>query len=1010
MVTANLRGMAALLSEEPRPIKQYVHSSWNEASGLSGSVFSLAQTVDGFLWVGTTSGLYRFDGITFEQIPAANGEPILETRSLLPTEDGGLWIAHRTGVAFLKQGKFRSFTENDGLPYGRARGLARTKDGTVWATFVGGFFRFANEKWEKVRADWRFPEKTASSLMVSPDGTLWVAGESDIYYLRSGEHEFHRSGLTGSTTTYFHSDTDGSSIWISEPENKTLTHAALMSPDGPVKILSMIRTRVFDFLIDSAQELWLAEPPGIVRGNEESLLQAAAKEPFKTGDEFQKVDGLTSITVRRFLEDREGNIWVGTDEGLERFRKRSVRQFDLGFSAQELIFGPRGEVWTTPNNTDYLNPIHHSVPLLIKKHTESFIIQCEYMDEEGTLWLGMQSDPSLQSRALWRVKRGKAEIIPPPPDLPAPFIKGIVSDGHGKLWLTVSGAGEYTWKDGVWERVAVFTGKDADLSPDAEFVDDKGRGWLIYYARNTVVMVDGDKHRSFTPSSGINVGHPIVGWSSGSRVWVAGTDGVAAFDGQQFQTVKTANSISLANVTAIIPTPDAGLWLKGPNRVIHIPADEIESFYRDFSHKVESRSLDAVTDFIDPLSHLIPSPYGSDANRSSDGLLWFLTHSGVAMVDPSHLAVNRLKPPVVIRSLSVDGKTYAAYRQVLLPKNTATLGVDYTALSLSLPERNEFKYQLVGFDKDWQNAGTRRQAFYTNLPPGHYTFRVIAANSDGVWNSDGASVEIILPPTFFQTVWFRLLEALAALGCLFAIFWWRVQIIELRARSRLAERLSERNRIARELHDTLLQGFQGLTLKIQAAALTIPQEEKAFTVIQDALTRADEVLAEGRDRVRDLRVQEIDTSSFEDQLTALFDSFGSNTARFEIQTEGSSRALNSLVHDEACRVAREALTNALLHSQGTLITVRIVFSRYSFRIQIHDNGIGIPAHILASGKDGHFGLRGMKERAQRIKAKLQIDTDSDRGTTVRLMVPARVAYVEKEGSWLVRLLKRRTLD
>lgn len=1005
LVTSCCRHVWSASPEPPRPIKQFIHTSWSEASGLTGSVFALAQTKDGFLWIGTSTGLYRFDGMTFEPyLSGPNTQPIVEVRALLATTDGGVWIAHRTGIAFLKNGYLQRYTEKDGLPYGRARNLVQTKDGTIWATSVGGFVRFTDGRWERIREGWNYPEKTASELVVCNDGMLWAAGELGIYYLRAGDHTFHPSGLNGSDLVYMHAAAD-SSVWIAEPRITRMIHASLDGSGDSVNTLTTVSVSTFDFMIEKGGALWLSTPPGIARATPEVLAAASSTgKPLTSTDTFLKADGLSSTSARRFLEDREGNIWVGTDNGLDRFRRRSVLQMEFGYIPEGLIFGPHSEVWSTPNNTDYLNPVHQSAPLLITHHTEHFQINCEYMDEKGTLWLGMQSSPDSQTRALWRVEHGKAQIIPPPANMKAPFIKGIVSDGHGKLWMTVSGEGEYTWKDGVWERISVFIGKDADLSPDAEFVDNQGRGWLIYYARGVVVMVDGTSRRFFTAGHGIDLGLPIVGWASGTQVWITGTEGVAAFDGERFHTIQAADQTVFANMTAVIPTPENGLWLKGPSRVIQIAPEEIHAFYRDASYRVRYRGFDAVTDFVDPLTHFVPSSYGADANRSTDGLLWFTTHDGVAMIDPKNVATNRIPPPVFIRSVLTNGTRYDAYGPVFLPKSTSDLSIDYTALSLSLAERSVFRYQLIGFDKNWQDAGTRRQAFYTNLPPGKYVFRVLAANSDGVWNTQGASVEIVIPPTILQTGWFRLVELILVCLGVVILFRWRVQRVELRARNRLTERLSERSRIARELHDTLLQGFQGLILKIQAAALSIPQEEKAFTAIQDALTRADEVLAEGRDRVRDLRGEEIDTSSFEEQLRMVAESFDPHhCARFQITIDGTPRALNSLVHDEACRIAREALTNAFLHSNAQSIEVRIDFRRYYFRIVVQDSGMGIPSNILASGKDGHFGLRGMNERAQRIKAKLQIESLAHQGTTIRLTIPGRIAYAAGGGSkrkWL----------
>jgi hypothetical protein len=507
---------------------------------------------------------------------------------------------------------------------------------------------------------------------------------------------------------------------------------------------------------DSAHSLWLATGRGLYRipsGSIKALPKQTNSETEK--DQFMVADGMSGREVQAVLEDREGNIWIGTTNGLDRFSDRSVTQFNVGHTPSDLIAGPHSEVWASQfGASPYLIPLHDCEPYLLTDwFTRSF-----YMDRKGILWAAMQSNPTTwESRGLWKDQNGRIEKVQSPPDIKGPLIDGIVGDATGRLWMTIRGYGEYTLQNGKWERVTVFTGSDQDISPDAQFVDGLGRAWLVYYARNTVVMVDGAKRAFFTADHGLDLGNPIVGWASGTQVWVSGTKGLGFFDGERFQNIHASDGSLFRNVSAVIPTEHDGLWLKGPEGVIQIPQGELANFFHDYNHTVRYRTFDGATDFVAQLARYKPATSGTDAVRSGDGKLWFSVSTGVAMIDPAHLAKNDLAPPVFIRSLTADGRVYSTYHDLSLPKSTHEVSLDYTALSLTLSERNRFRYQLVGVDKEWRDVGTRRQAFYTNLAPGTYTFNVMAANNDSVWHETAASITFKIPPTLLQAIWFKLL-------------------------------------------------------------------------------------------------------------------------------------------------------------------------------------------------------------------------------------------------------------
>src|SRR5215470_7748238 len=476
-----------------RPIKQMRHTLWNEASGLTGFVYSLTQTADGFLWIGTSTGLYRFDGLKFEPfLELAGDHRILEVRALLATSDGGLWIGYRNGVAFLKEDQASFYTEQQGLGYGwlGVSHLAQTPDGAIWASVGGRLARFSNGRWEKIGLNWNYSAGSAEELLVDADGTLWTTGGRSIHFLLRGSQKFQQTTIKVSNGTTGCIAPDGS-VWIADSAAHTLfnfrtsSEAGYFSVTVPLQDISKIR-------FDGAHSLWVATGRGLYRippGSVSALAKQTNKETQE--DQFLLADGLSGREVYAVLEDREGNIWVGTTNGLDRFSDRSVTQINIGHTPSDLIAGPHSEVWASPfGASPFLIPLHDSKPY---PFSDWWTI-CLYMDRRGTLWAAMQSSSTWEkSRALWKGQNGKVTKVPSPPNIKEPDIRQIVGDASGRLWMIISGYGEYRLQDGKWEEVPVFIGQDRGIAPDAEFVDSLGRAWFVYYARNTVAMIDGAK-------------------------------------------------------------------------------------------------------------------------------------------------------------------------------------------------------------------------------------------------------------------------------------------------------------------------------------------------------------------------------------------------------------------------------------------------------------------------------------------------------------------------------------
>ena len=390
---------------------------------------------------------------------------------------------------------------------------------------------------------------------------------------------------------------------------------------------------------------------------------------------------------------------------------------------------------------------------------------------------------------------------------------------------------------------------------------------------------------------------------------------------------------------------------------------------------------------------IVPAP---SLIQSPDGWIWFATTKGIAGLNPSTLASYRSStpPPVVVTSILSDGTSYQNLTDIRLPAYTKSLEIDYTALSFSIPERVKFRYKLEGVDEVWEDAGTRRQAFYNDLTPGRHRFQVMASNNDGVWNEAGATLQFTVAPAFYQTWWFRILLATAAGLIAWFLIRLRIRILLRELQGRLTVRVEERERIARELHDTLLQGLFGLILRLQFSMDQLPEEHPVRIDMVKALGQSELIMKEGRERIKDLRANPSQLPSLGDAL----EHFGHELqsilpVQFEVSVDGVPRAIDPYVYEEILLIGREALTNAFRHAEASAIGVNLSYRLSGLQVRVHDNGRGVNRLVLeAGGRKDHWGLPNMRERAKKMHATFQIELPGKGGTEVELRVPASIAY------------------
>jgi ligand-binding sensor domain-containing protein len=976
-------------------IAQFYHTAWTVADGAPMNVQILAQTADGYLWLGTSSGLTRFDGVRFQRYDPAKGDtfPSQDISALFATPDGGLWVGFRTGGAtIVHNGRARSYGLKDGLPLSTVHDFALDREGAVWAATSSGLFRFETSRWNKIGSDWGFFAESAIDLFADNQGKLWVNGAMDLFCLSPGVHFFQTRKMANDWN--IHQTPDGA-LWLSEyrGDMQAIYGPLLGQVFDRSKPALELPGSLTGALVDRDGSMWMAGD-GVRRiANLEKLTGTRVASTSSLIQQFDHKDGLTDDRATAVLEDHEGNIWVATAVGLDRFRRKNVVQgpfLPMMNYAPALMADRKGMVWagsekslvTVDNGgVSVREGVRMSIPFGIRAIMPQ--VACAWPDSEGAFWLGGLGE-------LTRFANGRFEKIEFPAGVPSDGhwdVQAITRDHTGDLWVSILRYGVYRRHDGVWTRLGNLQALPKETAVTL-WTDSGGRVWFGY-TRNKIGLWDGDRVRMFSSSEGLHIGNVLAIGGRGDHIWAAGQFGLALFDGNRFRMVAGETDADFRGISGVVETSHGDFWLNQATGVAHIPAAEIARRLQDAHH---SLGYD-LFDFRDGVSGAAPQfrPLPS-AVLAGDGRIWMSGSSGIYWVDPARIYKNPLPPPVTIETIYADDRRYDPHETSRLPVLPANVRIEYTALSLSIPERVRFRYQLEGYDKNWQDGGTRRAASYTKLPPGHFRFHVIACNNDGVWNQTGAVAAIVVPPTFFQTIWFEGLCACAALGLLWSLYVFRLRQISAQMHGRLEERLAERTRIARDFHDTLLQTIQASKLVAEDALATHTEpgpERDALSLLSGWLGQATE---EGRSALNSLRSSTVEGND----LAEAFRRAGEECSfqrqiEFAVSVEGSGREMHPIVRDEVYRIGYEAIRNACAHSGADRVAVELSYLE-NLVLRIHDNGKGIDPDVAAKGRGGHFGLVGMYERAARIKGKLTISSTLEAGTDVELVVPRSIVF------------------
>ena len=976
---------------------QYVARVWQAEQGLpQNSVTAMLQDQQGYLWVGTFGGLARFDGERFTLFDAGDLLPLGNNGilSLHESRSGVLWVGTLDGgLVRVENGVATAYRRREGLPSRFVSSIREDKEGKLWFNTSEGVAHFVGAKLEAYLTHRGKPVR--EFFLQARDGSMWFRYGEDV--VRFGTDGSIASLKSSKPTAFLVHEAPDGSVWIAFRDRYRLVHyyQGVFSdvPLPPIRSQLMRHDLLGDYFVytlsmaeDANGDLLLLTPAGLCRIANGTLGPAEPVPLPSSGGDLLK--------VRSLLVDREGNAWVGTNGlGLVRLRRAPLFAYgkneglsDAGFNA---VFQDReGRIWLGGDSLYWFDGNHfHLLPgvanvraitqtrdgdmwfagyggvhryssgVLSDFKIEAPDVRAIHQDREGTLWIGalMEEHPG----GLYRFRGGKLDQIPGISD-----VNQIVEDRDGGLW--VSGVKELAYIRGDktvrYDQNKGLPERSVDLHQDST-----GTLWIASYGGGLTRLRDG-RLKTITTKDGLP-NNMLVGMLEDSRgdLWVSSTQNIFRIS------LKELNDLADGKISSLLP-------------VSYGVAEGMRSSESD-----------------------VGSPAGLETN---DGRIWFPTMRGVVAIDPT--AGNHLPPPVVLEEAWANKLPLMGKRPSSIPPGNSTLDFRFTALSFSDPDKLRFKYRLEPFDKDWVDAGTHRTAHYTNMGPTEYSFHVLAANNFGIWSDQEASVRFVLLPRFYQTNWFRALCGAIFLALLWAAYQFRVQRLHKQFEITLDARVGERARIARDLHDTLLQSFQGLVFRFQAARYQLPDRpEEASESLDSALVSADQALAEGRSAIQQLRSGPFNESRLEQMLLDTGRELASSqngehgSPPLRVIVEGERRPKRPMIGEEIYRIARELLRNAYRHADARSIEAELRYDDDAFLLIVRDDGKGMDPKVLKDhGRAGHWGVPGMYERAEGIGARLDIWSEVGAGTEVRLTVPADIAYQEAGDGGRFKLFRK----
>ena len=950
----------------------YLRTDFTVEEGLpDNEVNAITQTRNGFLWVGTDGGLARFDGKHFTQIRLRAGKSKEIPISFLVTaEDGALWVGTDSGLAHIPSAALDHFDRSLVTMYHSGVGASDRiaclliRDGILWVGTSHGLYRFEHGHFVTV-----IPDEPISTMDQTSDGHLLIITE----------HGFV--------------EWDGARI--------------LRYPDLP-RQLGVTSDGIFQVHEDRNRVRWFCTSSGIARLVNGSFQRLAPYGNFNGSAAF------------RIYEDPQGNLWTNRGSGLFRASDKGMEGLALGVHARYMYSDTNGTLWVATDSEGLLRFTDRTFKMFTQADglPDSNIPMAVLAAHDGTLWVGSNCG------GFSRFDGKRFKTYSEKDGLLNSCVWSLAEDANHDLWIGTWGGGLFRFRDGRFTQYSKPQGLPSTVVLSLAAAQD-GSLWIA--TTKGLSHMQNEHLHNYTRADGLSSDRIItVVQDRGGGIWAATDAGVNHLVGDHFVPVRGApeegdvpygplkedsfgnlyafslvNGISrieddrLVSVngalqpSGMVESHDHDFWFSGRDGIYRVAAGDLRHAELDPDSPVDYTSYGPA----DGLNTRECTTGQPDIAITPDDKLWVGTLKGLAMLDLRRQVKRNRKPAIFMEEIEVGKTKRNPGRGLILEPGKEHVELHFTAVDLASPENVRIQYRLDGVDAAWFDADSTRTATYTDIPAGVHSFHIRASNGDGVWDREGIVYNVTQKPFFYQTTTFRLAALTAAILLLVALYQFRLRQTAARLNARLEERLAERERIARDLHDTLLQGFQGLILRFHDAMMMIPEHLPARPRMETALDRADEVMAEGRDRVVNLHASFEKSGDLSQSLARVGDEIASGSeVTVCVTVEGRVQKLDPVALDEIYCIGREAMLNAFRHAKGRSIEVELDYAPWAFRLRIRDDGRGIDPKILQSGRPGHIGLAAMRERADRIGAQLDIISGPDAGTEIELSVPASQAY------------------
>lgn len=955
-------------------MSQYMRDHWGAQQGFPGGpVHAIAQTADGYLWIGAEKGLVRFDGLNFRLFDHAHftAIPAGPVLGLTTDNEAGLWVTpQRPSLLVYRSGRFQDMPPELVRRDAGVTAIARDTNGEVLLATPNGPVRYHSGKFVRLG----LPNVLVISIAETADGRVWIGTrDAGLFCLSESRVSNITQGLPDRKINSLLPA--GRELWIGTDNGVVRWNGNAITRTGLPHALE--HAQALAMTKDRDSNIWVATANGLIRVDNRGVAV------------LEKRDRQSGGRVTALLEDREGDLWVGSTRGIERWRDSVFLTYSTAGSRQSENNGPlyadtEGRTWFAPAAGGLYWLKGTKIEHITDAGLDSDVVY-SIAGGPGELWVGRQRGglTCLRSRGRGFV----AKTYTRADGLAQNSVYTVHRNRDGTVWAGTLSGGVSKLRNG---RFSTYTTQNGLASNSAAAIEEGSDGTMWFATPNGLNAVSNGRWRVYTGREGLPPGDlNCLFEDSGGLLWLGTANGLAFLRSDRIHVPENVPESIHEPVFGIAEDKRGFFWVATSDHVLRVNRERLLSGSLASSEVREYGLADG-----------LHGTGGVKRHRSvvtdALGRIWFSLTPDVSVVDPARVTADSVPTPVHIQGIAADGSAIDFGQPVRIPPARRRITFNYIGLSLSAPERVKYRYMLDGLDHGWSEPAAAREAVYNNLGPGSYRFRVMASNAEGFWNSPEAMMGFEIEPAVWQTSWFRVSSVLAcALGVL-AVYRLRLRQLTRQLNIRFEERLAERTRIAQELHDTLLQGFLSASMQLHVAVDGLPSDSPAKPPLSRVLRLMSQVIDEGRNAVRGLRSRQSDSPDLEQAFSRIRQELAiEEQIGFRVIVEGKPRPLHPVIRDEVYRIGREGLLNAFRHARADRVEVELKYSSSHLRLLVRDDGCGIDAHILQAGRDGHWGLSGMRERANRIGARLHVFSSAAAGTEIELSIPGHVAFQDQ---------------